>query len=145
VEDAVSQVDVVPTLLDLAGLDGSAAAEASGFDGRSLAPLLQTPPVAPAPRPLFAMLEKGPRRWYIVQQGQWVLHYFAKRKKTVLFDLEADPAEKHNVSEEHPEVVASLLHAFRERERHAATPAAPADPKLRKQLEEELRGIGYVE
>jgi arylsulfatase A-like enzyme len=145
VEDAVSQVDVVPTLLDLAGLDGSAAGEASGFDGRSLTPLLQTPPVSPAPRALFAMLEKGSRRWYLVQQGRWVLHYFARRKKTVLFDLEVDPGEKHNVAEEHPEIVASLLRAFRGRGRHVATPAVPADPKLRKQLEEELRGIGYVE
>jgi arylsulfatase A-like enzyme len=145
VEEGASQVDIVPTLLDLAGLDGSDAAEAPGFDGRSLTPLFRTPPAPVAPRPLFAMLEKGRRRWYVVQQGQWVLHYFARRKKPVLFDLEADPAEQHNVAAEHPEVVESLLHAYRERMRHAATPAAPVDPKLRKQLEEELRGIGYVE
>lgn len=85
VEEAVSLIDLAPTVLALAGLPTSVQ-----FQGRSLAGHLD----ATGPRrPIFAEYRK--QRALI--DGGWKL-VERRGRKAELYDLAADPEEQHNVS-----------------------------------------------
>ncbi|RME21218.1 MAG: hypothetical protein D6798_18690 [Deltaproteobacteria bacterium] len=72
VADDVSQVDVMPTLLDLVGMQ-----PAAGVDGRSLVPLLEGDPLPP--RPALTQIADRPNDdayglFERVSQGAWSIH-----------------------------------------------------------------------
>jgi arylsulfatase A-like enzyme len=92
--DAVSIMDVAPTLLELAGVEG-----AKGLAGVSLAPALaaakgfERPPV----------MVYATHRTAVVD---WPLKLLVRRRedereRTLLFDLERDPGESHDISGDH--------------------------------------------
>jgi arylsulfatase A-like enzyme len=141
VPDQVRLIDVMPTLLAMAGVTHSPQ-----MQGRDLSPLLRgghLPPVAAMSellvdgrsmrslrRPDFKFIEQGPG----LDSGG--------------FDLLADPAERHPISPRNPVVSAGLLDLTRAldealglREKLARAPRAadPDDETLRR-----LRGLGYV-
>jgi arylsulfatase A-like enzyme len=135
VAQPVSMIDVLPTILDLAGLPAPEIAQ-----GRSLTPLLHGKELAPRPV-IFdefrvdettgemvgnlemidgrwgASLEIGPMpgddeshkgRHSVPAGGRWgVVHpYFADVPRLLLYDLWKDPFALRAVNEEHPELVA---------------------------------------
>jgi len=111
IDAPASLIDVLPTVTQLAGV-----AAPSGLPGVSLAPLLAGKPPPPE-RTLFALRfkEGGSRQLWAAQRGKWKLILSGKGHK--LFDRSVDPGEQHDVSAEHPDVVAQLsaeLKAFRE-------------------------------
>ena len=137
VEDPVSQVDIVPTILDLLELPPS-----SDISGCSLLPFMKK--AHPKPGFLFSVLESRKFRLLSVRRGPWKLLYLPAEKRLSLFNLETDPLEERDVSKEHPEIAASLLKAVEAREdRVIATPDLAA-PGLEKEREEELRALGYI-
>lgn len=136
----VSQVDLVPTLLDLARL----AFEPSEFSGRSLVPLLRGAPDGGEERALHAVLEDESRRTLAVRRGRWKLIHGVSRNTTRLFDLESDPREQRDVSAEHPELARELLSLVLARAESIVPIAADEDPELAAQREAELRAIGYA-
>jgi arylsulfatase A-like enzyme len=134
IEQAVSMIDVLPTILDLVGLPPPEVSQ-----GRSLAPLLRGEPLEPRPVILDefrvdeesgemignievidgrwgASLEIGPAgeggdgskgRHEIPAGGRWgaVHPYFPDRARLLLYDLESDPFAARAVNDDHPDLV----------------------------------------
>ena len=103
--------DLLPTLLDLCGLEAPLDAEGkpAKFDGTSLAGLLrETADEALqkrlAERTLVVQYGQEPKKWdACVMQGPWRLVHGDE-----LFDTATDRAQKTNVAAEHPEKIAVL-------------------------------------
>jgi len=99
--DAASTVDIVPTLLDLAGLD------VPEVDGRSLAR-----PGLPE-RPLYFHFPhyhgSGNRPGGAIISGQFKLIEWFETGDLELYDLEADPGEWSNLAQDQPALTDSLL------------------------------------
>ena len=145
--EPVSQVDLVPTVLELLGLDAP-----GDLDGISLVPLWREPA---APRPARALLIEGDRDPpgptasvmitgddLAVRRGNWKLHFDPTGGTQRLYDLATDPREEHDLAAERPELVhelASELARLLER-RVAAGAAAPLDEHDL----EKLRELGYA-
>ncbi|MBK7582240.1 MAG: sulfatase [Myxococcales bacterium] len=116
VDDPVSSIDILPTLVELAGLDLPAHVR-----GSSLVPLIDG-----KSEPERAIVVEG-RGAHAIRVGRWRLvvrddayqHVWVKgrrvKRKVELYDLEADPGERVQVAAQHPEVVSRLLAADQRR------------------------------
>ena len=93
----VSHVDLLPTLVDLAGGDASDVAM-SDLDGHSLAGLLGGAH-ADRDEPVIAdYLAIGPCvPCRMIRHGPWKLHYIHGHEP-MLFDIDADPHERHDLA-----------------------------------------------
>lgn len=133
-----SHVDVVPTLLELCGVDSGGAR----FSGRSLAPLLRGEPSAEAT--VHSVLEQGAKRLLAARSGDDKL-IEAPDDARRLFDLARDPRELRDVTAERAALAAELAARIAAR-RAAIVPLEdePADPAAAEARERELRAIGYV-
>ena len=92
-----SSLDVMPTMLALAGVD---AREERKLDGVDLGPLLRGQ-------------ELGPRQLFwpgAMRDGPWKL--IARRRQRLLFDLRNDIGEKRDLRAEHPERFAKMAAAL---------------------------------
>ncbi|MBA4065627.1 MAG: arylsulfatase [Isosphaera sp.] len=112
-----AHVDFFPTLAELAGARLSDDAKKQ-VEGRSLVPLLRDPKAAWDDRTLFTHVGRWPKgakpddhkfdkcsvrttRWHLVADGK-------AGKPWQLFDVTADPGEKADVIDKHPDVVKQL-------------------------------------
>jgi arylsulfatase A-like enzyme len=109
--------DLLPTLLDLAGVTGPAAVT---LDGASLAPLFRGDSLPS--RPLFWHFPhyhgSGNRPSGAVRDGSYKLVEWFEDGRIELYDLSTDSAEARDVSVAQPETAArlrQLLHDWRER------------------------------
>jgi arylsulfatase A-like enzyme len=121
--EAVSSIDFLPTLLDIAGLEPE-----QSVDGRSLVPLLRGTGGLDR-EALFWHYphygNQGGRPGSAVRAGRWKLIEWAGEEQAELYDLAADPGETTDLAAREPERVAALrarLAAWRE-EVGARTPA----------------------
>lgn len=107
VDDPVSLLDVVPTLIDYAGLDETTfdmrhtgKGKPAGLPGRSLRPYLEGQATEPAPALLEYdedWIEGTPlARGRGLINGPWKLVRWGGFDRGVLFNLEEDPGEKEN-------------------------------------------------
>jgi len=103
VDEPVSQADLAPTLLDLAGVPALPSA-----DGRSIRALLEGKPLAPVP--VFAMSMEHQSRFQPLGSGRFAM--IDGNDKLVLrlgsgqaqlFDLAQDPEELHDIADSMPE------------------------------------------
>lgn len=130
VRDPAHVMDVMPTLVELAGArypsqrDGQAVTPPEGV---SLAPLLRAADTALAERALCFQHEGA----FAIQRGRWKL----VRGKRVpyepqweLYDLAADPTEARDLAAAQPERVAALKREWEEWARRTGTPTAPHTP-----------------
>jgi arylsulfatase A len=113
VKARVRNTDIAPTLLDLEGQ--GALARTSGMSGASLMPLVRGEHEADE-RPVVTE-GRGSRgflwsHWRLVtREGSTRITHYGDHDVTVneeLFDLADDPGERHDVSREHPDVVAEM-------------------------------------
>ncbi len=104
VGEMVDLIDVAPTVAELMGVDWSGL----GWEGRSLVPYLDPSRQAPASwasLPSFSELivEPGPQFYRTVTWGGWkLIHRWQRnidRHWNWLFDVSADPGERHNLYE----------------------------------------------
>jgi len=120
-DDVVQQADIAPTLAALAGVPAPPT-----WPGRSLLDACAAGPADPAAdRPIFTMnFEQNPRfaplrtgsvavidgRWKLIHyMGR--LHYpFMPALHDELYDVVADPDERHDLATQQPAVVQGLLH-----------------------------------
>jgi len=102
VHEPVHMVDIMPTLLALAGGKGSPD---HPMDGKDLWPLLADgKPTANDDILIHVEAFRG-----AVRKGDWKLVKIALLPgKTELFDLSKDPGEKTNIADRHPDVVRDL-------------------------------------
>jgi len=103
-----AHIDVLPTLIDLCGLDSPRGAK---FDGTSLSPLLTGKAAKWPDRTLFVQYRQSHKppekykaavlsqRWRLVGDKQ-------------LYDIQADPGQQNNVADKHPDVVEQLHKAY---------------------------------
>src|SRR5690606_14213495 len=138
----VSLVDVVPTVLDLAGL-----ASPEGLQGASLRPALEGGTL-PHDRAVFFNWLGGPPR-VGVRRGALKLIRAGQREE--LFDLAADPGARQplpadgDAAAELRAVLDAHL-AASARHRETVTPRSGGDttPAVPSRVEESLRALGYL-
>jgi arylsulfatase len=122
VDRLAAHVDVLPTLADIAGAKLTAEVKTQ-VEGRSLAPLLLNPKSDWPERVLFTHVGRWPKgakpaefkyAHCSVRNPRWHLVCDTKdgKKGWQLFDVRADPGEKTDVAEKHPEVVKELETAY---------------------------------
>ena len=102
VNEPLSMVDVMPTVLALAGGEGSPD---HPFDGKDIWPTL----AQGEPSPHEDVLINVEAFRGAIRKGNWKLIKIALLPgKTELFDLSKDPGEEHNVADQNPDIVADL-------------------------------------
>lgn len=138
VHERVSQVDFLPTILALYGLEPPTICS-----GANLLPCLDG---APLPERAIYMeseycsLNYGWAPLASVLRGKWKL---ISAPTPELYDLDADPHEENNLAAQHPDVVASLLaelDGLRAGMQHHTAPAMEMNPELTAALE----ALGYA-
>ncbi|MBI4602964.1 MAG: sulfatase [Planctomycetes bacterium] len=125
ITNVVSSLDVFPTFLTLAGIEPP---RDRAIDGREVSALLlgtAAPPEAPffyyRDETLMAV-RKGPWKAHVLTRPGYGAAEPKRHDPPLLFQLERDPSEVHDVAKQHPEVVRDLLG---EVERHRAGLRAP--------------------
>lgn len=152
VEETVRNIDIVPTLLDLAGLP-----PIPGADGISLLPLIEAvaagrAPGAAAPGRDFALLD---RAWAdldtphqltqsITAGGLRLIVEDCVEDGVTLFDLGADPGETRNLAPDRPEQVAALRAEIDAHFTAATGETRATEMALDQAQIERLRELGYV-
>jgi len=139
IDQPVSLVDLVPTLLTLLGAEMSPS-----VSGRDLAPLWQGGGAGWPERDLFAeanSTSEGGSPQRAVLRGRWklVLHASGQRE---LFDLGGDPSERVNRAAAEPERTADL--ASQLTTRLGSVRKAPALPRLSPAMRKQLEALGYL-
>jgi len=148
----VENIDIWPTVLDLAGLP-----RLPGAQGRSLVPLIEAGPQDKSPQEVelarFAYLDQTwgrrnatSRPSFLVTRGRYRLHHFpCEPQRTELYDVIQDPLEQENLASQYPELVAELR---REIEAHADAPTpywgTPEHVSLSDFELGQLRALGYA-
>jgi arylsulfatase A-like enzyme len=138
----ISLVDLLPTLVELAGASPETAA--AGTSGQSLIPLWQdqTRPDAPV---IFSVKHSDHEQHAIVD-GPWKLIQSSKVGTPQLFNTQADPGERIDLSSNEPARVSALsarLDAALAAGRRAE--AGPSVPVGDAQTLEMLEAMGYVD
>ncbi len=122
VDRSVGNIDIVPTVLDLCGMRD----KGRQLQGRSLAPLILDPENAP-PRPVYIEKLSAPTFPWSLQallSDRWKIIYRADEDLFELYDLETDPAESKDLSEDLPEKTENMrmqLSDFRQQYLHKNT------------------------
>ena len=123
VKQTAAHIDVMPTLLDAAGVE---APEGVILDGRSLMPLMQGEDADWPNRTLVLQAHRGtsskPFHHVMVLRDQWKLvrpsgfHTPTPEGDTSfeLYDIDADPMEQNDLSESKPNVMHELQAAYRD-------------------------------
>ena len=109
IETLTAQIDIAPTLLDLCGIP---APHQVRFDGVSLRPLLEKGDHPGWPERIVmtdGQQKEPPKRWAqtAVMTERWRL---VNGKE--LYDIDADPGQKKNLFDQHPEVVERLTEHY---------------------------------
>jgi arylsulfatase A-like enzyme len=143
VDNYTRHIDVMPTILDLAGLDCPAQVQ-----GRSLRPLLEGGALEPLPvyTEVYPARPPGYSIFSLVREHHKVIRVSTDDESaTMLFDLQADPGEKHDASQTDPELRDTLLREMEVWDGVArmfapSADAVPLDPRTLQRL----KSLGYL-
>ncbi len=142
-ERTVRLVDVYPTVLELAGLAGTA----DGLAGRSLAPALRG---APEPEEattyaetLVPLLHFGWSDLRVIREGRFK---YIQAPRPELYDLREDPGERRDLAAERPQQAQAMRAALAKvlDDERKARPAGASGPSPSQELIERLGALGYV-
>ena len=110
-------IDLLPTLALLAGAE---VPTDRVIDGKDIWPLMYGKPGAKSPHKAYFYYRGN--NLEAVRSGKWKLR---SRKKTELYDLQADISETNNVAAEHPGVVKRLNYVMKEFDRELKANVRP--------------------
>lgn len=140
----VSTMDIMPTLLELAG-----CRIPEKVLGKSLVPLWDGNPEDYGVEVVIGERWRDTSHMIAVRTEEYKYIWDdAKPNEPLLFDLRRDPEERNNIAAEQPDVVGMLhqhVEAQLERMRSTAPPEMSKEPVLDEEIVERLRGLGYVE
>ena len=106
----VNHVDLLPTFIDLCGLE---APENHKTDGFNAAPLLRGESGELPDRTIFTQFQQG-----TVIPDKWNCGVMTKRWRLIkgeeLYDIKADPGQKNDIAAQHPEIVKKMRDAHEE-------------------------------
>lgn len=155
-QNPVQLVDVMPTVLELAGI-----AQPDRVDGQSLAMTLLADPEASPERPVFTELISSSSECMIhtgasscrlgrfaVQTGNFKLITSEIPRRKRLYDLIEDPEETRDVSRQFPEEVAkheALLARYLGSSQSQPHTTDHDSPDLDSEMRERLKALGYIE
>lgn len=91
-------IDIAPTLLHALGLPPHPAFQ--GVD------LLRPP--SSSPRTVYMVAQSPLAHQYALVRGRYKLLYDQTFHKKILYDLQDDPGEKHDIADQHPDIVREL-------------------------------------
>ena len=155
VRGTAALVDVAPTLCELAGIPAPA-----GFVGRSLAPALGGADLGQ--RPILAHGNFWGEPLVSWRSGRWKLILtpraegvggevevrpgagYSGQYDVELYDLDADPAEREDLAEREPALVARLRAEYEEVRLHLAAHAKGATVELDEAGRQRLQALGYL-
>ncbi|MBK7644047.1 MAG: sulfatase [Planctomycetes bacterium] len=146
VKTQVRSIDVMPTLLELAGIDASGLP----LQGESLVPLMLGHTQADHLAFSHARhVDEFEPPQFSVRDGRWRLIVEPKTKKQWLYDHENDPSELKDVSGQYPEVLARLSSLIEQQRRQdeflrAKLDSAPGELVIDEQTMQELKALGYT-
>lgn len=109
VNDLTSHIDVLPTLIELAGIPKN---EQIDFDGRSFKPQLYQPELTLPTRTLFVETQRTivPTQW---QKTAGMTQQWRLIDNTELYHIGKDPGQKVNVIDQHPAIVKKIRQAYK--------------------------------
>jgi arylsulfatase A-like enzyme len=142
IEFVTRQVDVLPTLLELLGIEAE-----PGLQGRSLVPLFEGVPAEPAP-PVFAEASLRAVKTVKLRSISWdgwkLIENRLPHPSLELYHLENDPGEQENLAAAEPERAEAMraqLRAFAE----SLPEGKPGRVQHRAEEAARLRELGYHE
>lgn len=137
----LESVDIMPTLFESIALKPPYA-----FQGRSILPFLKQIEAKTRYR-----IAERPRQ-FSVQKGAWKAIFLRNNPADVsLYNLEQDPLERNNLSDQHPEIIVDLKNAYYKMQKANEAISArfeldqAAPPELDPELREDLKALGYVQ
>jgi len=156
VSDQVSLVDVVPTVLEIFGLESPPT-----LPGRSLLPLVRGKQTDNQHRPVFITARAEPGRVPHIQAplssrglvrairlpGLKLIEYpsAGRLRQPEFFNLIDDPGERDNRAKENLDIVVSLHGELEEWQTATGGAAEPRNRELDPEVEEALRELGYID
>ena len=135
VEGVARLVDVPATLLDLLGTP------ASGLDGESLRPALETGRLGPRSSYAETFYPRFHFGWSELTGVTDDRYHFIRAPRPELYDLKLDLGERDNLAAQRPEAVAAM-EAWLQRSVGSTEPQAPE--AVPAEVSEALRALGYV-
>jgi arylsulfatase A-like enzyme len=161
IEDFVRLIDVMPTVLEVSGVDSSG----HFLEGKSLLPLLHKKRDS-SPRmqrtfisdlaaniennriPGKIALNSGPYKIIINEkysrsQLDYFLHPPPATPEIEIYNLEMDPSETDNLALSHPDLVEKMLE-FMENRYVPAIQRKPSEVELSEEIRRQLRALGYI-
>jgi arylsulfatase A-like enzyme len=134
----VSQLDIAPTLLELAAISIPPA-----FEGESFAGLARGE--APQERSVRAETHNAGTHLRSVREGSWKLVRDERAGTRRLYDLASDPGEDRDLALANPERVAQLESRLERVSPEESLPSPEAEGPVDEALEQGLRALGYLQ
>ncbi|MFZ1400427.1 MAG: sulfatase [Candidatus Promineifilaceae bacterium] len=144
VEQQVSTLDIMPTVLELAN-----CTPPDGMLGTSLSPLWQGNPAGYNAEVALSERWRDDVHKIAVRSARFKYIWDREKPEEIeLYDLVVDPNETNNLAAQQPKVVAHMhgyVQAQLQRMRDTSPAAMVAEPDLDAEIIARLRGLGYVE
>ncbi len=153
VESQARTIDIMPTILDLAGLPIPKGLQGTSLVSRARGqgPEAGPPAYSESGRNFY---KENPRqyvegvagKWRMVRTERYKLILIPKDPEPIweLYDLRSDPGERVNVLEDHPDAARELRSILLGLLAADPMRADRDEPPLQPELEEQLRSLGYV-